>query len=544
MAARTAIDLQELAIRRTGDGPPGLAPRRRVVSRYVVPGLLIAGFLSVLGWTARDVYLSRQPVTVVPVYMSRAEIQTGGTPLFNAAGWVEPRPTPIRVAALASGVVDELLVVEDQPVRRGEPLARLVTEDAQLMLEQAWSVERLREAEIEEARAALRAAQTNLEIPAHLELPVAQAEAAVAAVEAELSNLPHQLSRAEARLRLAKVDLETKQQARQSLSGIVIQQAQSEFDAAEAEVAELTRRKPVLEQQRQALIRNRDAAARRLELLVDERQAVAEAEARLAAAQARLQEAQVAVAEARLRLDRMTIESPLDGRILNLVALPGTQLSSGPAPMEGADSSTVVTMYDPHSLQVRTDVRFEDLPQTGRDQPVEIRSPAVAQPLRGRVLFLTGYANIQKNTLEVKVSIDDPPDVLKPEMLVDVTFLSPDREPAEDETGEQYRLFVPRSLVQTDESGTFLWVADIAERIARRRRITLGAAQTPQFVEVSEGLTAASRLIASGGERLRDGDRIEITGEDNAVIAPAMRELTPQRRPVELAAPSTAGTSH
>ncbi|MGD9856353.1 MAG: efflux RND transporter periplasmic adaptor subunit, partial [Planctomycetaceae bacterium] len=463
----------------------------------------------------------------------------------NAAGWVEPRPTAIRVAALASGVVDELLVVEDQAVKQGEPIARLVAEDAELMLDQARSVERLREAEIDEAQAALTAAQTNLTIPAHLELPVAQADASLAAIETELSNLPHQLARAEARLRLATVDLDTKRQAKQSLSGIVIEQAQSESDAAQAEVNELTRRLPALEQQRQALIRNRDAAAKRLELLTEERRAVAEAEARLAAAQARLQEAQVAIAEAQLRLGRMTISSPVDGRVLNLIALPGAQLSSGPSRMEGADSNTVVTMYEPHRLQVRADVRFEDLPRTGRDHPVEIRSPALKEPLHGRVLFLTGYANIQKNTLEVKVSIDDSPEVIKPEMLVDVTFLAPDKEPAGEEPNEQYRLFVPRPLVDAGDAGAFVWVADVAERIARRQRITLGAAQSPAYFEVTEGLTAASRLISTGRERLQDGDRIDITGEDESLIAMDTRDTEiPRRRPADLAAPSIGRDAH
>ena len=64
--------------------------------------------------------------------------------------------------------------------------------------------------------AALVAAQTNFDVPAHLELPVAEADADLAAVQTELTNLPSQLVRAEARLRLAKIDLESKLAARDS----------------------------------------------------------------------------------------------------------------------------------------------------------------------------------------------------------------------------------------------------------------------------------------------------------------------------------------
>src|SRR5690606_37073400 len=189
-------------------------------------------------------------------------------------------------------------------------------------------------------------------------------------------------------------------------------------------------------------------------------------------------QAQVAVDEAKLRLSRMVIHAPVDGRILNLVALPGSQLTVGSVPMEGDDRSTVVKMYRPDQLQVRVDVRYEDLPQTRHGQPVEIRSPAVPQPLMGEVLFLTGFANIQKNTLEVKVSIEDPPNVLKPQMLVDVTFLAPESEAATPESSEQFRLFVPRALVHGDEGAAYVWLADVAEKVARRRAVTLGTSRS------------------------------------------------------------------
>ena len=515
MSTSPNVDLQDLAIRRETDGPGSFAPRRRVVSRVVVPGVLIAGFLSVLAWAARDHFLPRRPVTIVPVHVSLSAVQTAGTPLFNAAGWVEPRPTPIRVAALATGVVEELLVVEDQAVRAGEPIARLVDEDARLALRQAEAVVSLREAEVSEAVAALAAARTNFDVPAHLELPVAQAEAALAAIETELSNLPHQLARAEARFRLAKADLEARRASKGAVSDIAIEQAQSEFDAADAEVTELRRRHPVLTKQQVALSRSRDAAAKLLELKTDERQALAESEARLIGAKSQLAQAEALAAEVQLRLDRMTIFAPVDGRILNLITQPGSQLMIGPAQMENGDSSTVVTMYEPSRLQIRVDVRFEDLPRAGRGQPVEVRSPAVTTPLVGKVLFLTGFANIQKNTLEVKVSVEDPPPVLKPEMLVDVTFLAPKTETTDAEASEQFRLLVPRALVDQNEEGAFVWTADVAEQVARRRRVTLGVVETPQFLEITDGLTAGSRLIASDVDGLEDGERIRVTGENS-----------------------------
>ncbi len=508
-----SIDIKELARREHSPRTDSIHPRRHIFSRFVLPGVLIAGFLALFAWSTRDAYLPRKPVQVVPVLVSLADVQTAGTPLFKAAGWIEPRPTSIRVTALAPGVVRELLVVEDQQVSQGDPIAYLIDEDAKLEVELAEATLQLKQAELQEAEAALAAATTNLNVPAHLEAALAEVEATLAAIATELTNLPNQLQGAEARLQLARISLESKEAAL-SVPAILIDQARSDFGAAQADVNELEQRLPLLDQQRTALTRQRDALATRLELKTDEHEAVAIAESRVSAANARVHEAEVTLATVELRFERMTIPAPVDGRILNLIASPGMQLMTGLVVGENGDGGTVVTMYQPSQLQVRTDVRFEDLPRVIRDQPVMIESPALSAPLTGRVLFLTGFANIQKNTLEVKVSLDAPPEVIKPDMLVDVTFLAPEQETAAEASTSEYRIFVPRELVELEGDAASVWVADLAAQTAHRTPVTLGSIQTPELLEIAGGLSAGSRVISTGREDLEDGDRIEVVGED------------------------------
>jgi hypothetical protein len=76
------------------------------------------------------------------------------------------------------------------------------------------------------------------------------------------------------------------------------------------------------------------------------------------------------------------------------------------------------------------------------------------------------------------------------------------------------RLAVPRTLVENGPDGTRIWVADQAASLARHQRIQLGPALTADLVEVTEGLTAADKLIVAGREALMDGARITISGED------------------------------
>jgi multidrug efflux pump subunit AcrA (membrane-fusion protein) len=167
-------------------------------------------------------------------------------------------------------------------------------------------------------------------------------------------------------------------------------------------------------------------------------------------------------------------------------------------------------------LQVRVDVRFEDIPKVSLGQAVRINNPALSEPLAGRVLFISSVANIQKNTLGVKVAIDSPPPVFKPEMLVDVTFLAP--KPVGDASAAEQvtRLYVPQQSVQKDETGAYVWLADQSAGVAKQAMVTPGQAIDGGLVEVTSGLSMASRVIARGHEGLSAGDRIRVRGEELA----------------------------
>ena len=125
--------------------------------------------------------------TTVPVLVTQAAAGRAGAPLFQAAGWVEPRPTPIYATALTEGVIERLLVVEGQEVRAGEPVAHLIAADAELALQTAEADLQIHEAELAQGRAALAAAQTRFRQPVHLEAALAEAAVLVWALTCALT---------------------------------------------------------------------------------------------------------------------------------------------------------------------------------------------------------------------------------------------------------------------------------------------------------------------------------------------------------------------
>ncbi len=511
------VDLQQLAIDREPNETSNVSPGRHVVTRYMLPGALLLGFVILVAWSARDLAFPPQLVTVMPVHSSQGEVRLAGTPLFKAAGWIEPRPTPTRVAALAPGVVEELLVVEDQPVKKGEPVAEMVKDDAQLSVARAKAEQMLRAAELEEAQAALTAATTRLKQPVHLEAALGESEAALAKLNTELKNLPFNIRRAEADQDAAQKRYDAKAKSAGVVAGVDIDVAKSALDSANARVAQLRDSKTSLEKEQVALVSRRDALKTQLELLADEIKAKDVAAAHVKAATARLEQANVVVQEMELRLSRMTVRAPIDGRVFHLLGHPGSRVGSGMTQMIGHDGSTIVTLYRPKMLQARVDVRFEDITKVQLGQPVEISNAALPKPLIGKVLFVSSEADIQKNTLQVKVAIDDPPAVFKPEMLIDVTFLAPEQKDQPAKVQKELRIYVPQQLIQTEEAGKFVWVADQSAGVARKTTIQTGGNNGAGMIRVNSGLSISSRLIVSGSERLKDGARIRVTGEDSTL---------------------------
>jgi HlyD family secretion protein len=509
------VDLRELAVDR---GPKGSALRRprNWLTRYVIPAILLAGFAGLLGWSLRERWLPATPVTVVPVVATRAEVQAVDTPLFQAAGWVEPRPTPVIVSALVEGVVERLTVIEGQTVAANEPVAYLIDKDAKLAVRRGRADLDLRKAELAAAEAAQTAARQLLDDPIPRKAELAEAEAMLSKVETELASLPSMLEAARARRDFAERELESKKGAGDGVPAITIRRAESDLKVTASQIDELTRKQSALAREQDALTARRDVLQRQLALKIDEQRAADEAAANVAVAQAQIELAETALATAELALERMVVRAPIAGKILALTSRPGTKLM-GLAPAAMADASTVVTMYDPASLQVRADVRLEDVPRVVVAQRARIETPAVKEPLLGTVITATSIADIQKNTLQVKVAIDQPPPVIKPDMLVQVTFLAPPQPAGAGQSQPAMRIAAPLALIEGSGESASVWIADLTRSRAERRAIQLGSPISPELVEVKSGLAIGDRLIAQGRETLTEGQRIRITQEDESI---------------------------
>lgn len=474
----------------------------------VLPATLAVVTLGLLGWSSLASLTPTKEVRVAQILPALADVpddaqeasgvetaRPSAGKIVQAPGWIEPDPYPTAAIALADGVVREVLVLEGQSVRAGQPVAKLVTDDAALSLDAARSELRLAESELELAKARLVAAETDWENPVELDRAVGTTRAVLAELEAELDQLPSRIREAKATLvaKSQEAELLSKAAAAGSASEIEVIIADAAKEAQAAMVETLERQEAILAAKRDRAQADLRAAEENLRLRVQDRLAFDGARASVISAEARVERAKTAVAEAELRLSRMTVPAPIDGLVLRRLKSSGDKVMLG---MDDPSSSHIVEIYDPENLQVRADVPLAEASHVSVGQPCEIFCEVLPdRAFRGEVTRITNLADLQRNTLEVKVRILDPDPILKPEMLTRVRFLAGggDRRASESTQGTE-RFLVP--VTALDESGTVLV---IRERRGLRGRV---AAVTVERVEDVEG--DPSLAVVSGALRATD----------------------------------------
>jgi len=518
-------DLSQLADARLGGAKASSSdsyirlPKRRWLTRYALPVGLIAAAGSLLLYAAGETLKPSVAVRVVPVVVKAGAVAAAGEVVAQAPGWVEPDPFPIAVSALTDGVVQEVLVLEGQPVKAGDVVARLVPDDARLALAQAEAELAQRRAELAVAQATLEAAQREWDNPVELTRRVATAEAALSEKRAELQRWSAELAAEEALAGYYEAEfrrVEPLYEKGQASSIEYIQVRQRHLQQ-QATVAATRARRPILESQLEALEAELTAARENLRLRIADRRALDEARAAVERASASVAAAEAARDEAALRLERMEVRAPVDGVVMNRLAAPGSKLMLGG---DNPASAQVVRLYDPKHLQVRVDVPLVDAAKVGVGQEAEIIVEVLPDRIfRGRVTRIVNEADVQKNTLQVKVAIENPSPEIKPEMLARAKFLSAGTLDSRD-ARDLARLFIPESLVQRHGSEhVWVWLADQAQGIALQRSIKLGRGRLDGWIEVQEGLQPGDRLIDQAPEGLKNGQRLRIVGESTRFSA-------------------------
>ncbi len=383
-----------------------------------------------------------------------------GSVLFQASGWIEAAPLPIKVPALVSGVVESVEVLEGDAVEKGQVLVRLVKEDAELDLRTAIGQRDALEAKAE----------------AHLRDIVATQAEEQAAEKRIIAALARRNELADPARRLASLSVGNVSQGE-------VEQARLRVETQEAQVA--------------AVRASRQAMAIRLTQL----------EVLVGDFDGQLAEAEAEVDRKQLALERTEVKSPANGIVQRLLVVPGQKRMLY---MDAPDSSTVAILFQPDKLQARIDVPLEQAAKVLVGQPVRLKTDLLPDlSFQGLVTNLSGGADIQRNTLEAKVLLTDPHPRLRPEMLCRAEFLAEGRGQGNPTAGRALWIYSPEeALIAPDSESPFAWVVDPAGRTLEKRPLRLGQEVRDGYRRVLDGLRSGEKVVIHPPSDLQNGQRI------------------------------------
>ena len=499
----------------TQQSTPIPEPSRHWGTRVVLPGLIVLATTGLFAVAGRETFRSEVPVTVVPVMVKDdSEIALQEEVVVQAPGWVEADPFPMAASALADGVVQEVLVLEGDYVEKGQVIARLIDDDARIAVQRAEANADEKQAALEVAQANLQEAERNWEHPIELNRKLKTAEARLEETRAEFKRWPHRLARIEAETVYLQKELQRVEPlvAGGSANDIEVIRARQDLEARLAELEVVRLQESVLKAHINEWEAEVEAARMNFRLRIADTRALAEAAAAVAQARAMLLAAEADLDDARLRFERMTIRSPSDGKVMVRLAEPGAKLMLH---MDNPHSAQVARLYDPERLQVRVDIPLVDAAKVGVGQPAEIVVDVLPDRVyRGSVSRVVHEADVQKNTLQVKVAINDPTSEIKPEMLARARFFGRAESSIDNEEQNQYgSLLIPKSAVHGDEGSRYVWVGDQSNGTAVRTPITLGTRKIDDWVSITDGLQPGDRVITNPPRNLADGTPVRIMEE-------------------------------
>ena len=390
---------------------PYTTPTRRRLPAWLLPALLLIGFGGLFLLLLRDELMPAPAVQTVRAEYANPETpsepqEARATLLFRATGWIIPDPLPTAATTFIAGQVAEVPVVEGELVQQGQLIARLDTREYELALAHA-------QGELEAAEA--RAAATDAAL--------AEAEALLAALRERAENYARRHERM-ARLTSAAA---SEQQREDALHDFTEYQARLRAQEAALQIAGSS----------------------------------------AAQARAQVRAARAACDQARLNLSRCAIPAPISGRIMQLSAVPGGRLSPGG---ETVDMSTAALLYDPKHIALAADVPLDQAGKLCVGQQVRISCDVFPdREFCGRVASIYGKADQTRNTIRCRVSIDDPDDMLRPDMQCRGAFYSEgsiSSAPAPDESAASDLVRLPAEAIAADGS---VWVVSPQGTLLKRR---------------------------------------------------------------------------
>ncbi len=230
----------------------------------------------------------------------------------------------------------------------------------------------------------------------------------------------------------------------------------------------------------------------------------------LETARASFQAAQASLETARVGLREAALVAPISGIVAKRHALPGEKLSP---------EQQVLTIVDLQRLELAGAVGTHEVARLAPGMPVQVQVEGVDQPVAGRVARIAPAAEPGTRSIGVTIELANPKEQLRAGQYALARATLPD---------DTERLVLPASAVGQTSGQDHVWVIESGQ--LARRAVTVGRRDEREGrVEVLQGVTPASVVLAARFDNLREGAKALVVAAKSAPVASAAASTPTQR---------------
>jgi membrane fusion protein, multidrug efflux system len=227
-------------------------------------------------------------------------------------------------------------------------------------------------------------------------------------------------------------------------------------------------------------------------------------------ARASFQAAQASLETARVGLREAALVAPISGIVAKRHALPGEKVSP---------EQQVLTIVDLQRLELAGAVGTHEVARLAPGMPVQVQVEGVDQPVAGRVARIAPAAEPGTRSIGVTIELPNPREQLRAGQYALARATLPD---------DTDRLVLPASAVGQTSGQDHVWVIESGQ--LARRAITVGRRDEREGrVEVLQGVTPASVVLAARFDNLREGAKALVVAARSAPVASAAASTPTQR---------------
>ncbi|BAH44189.1 putative efflux system [Brevibacillus brevis NBRC 100599] len=206
--------------------------------------------------------------------------------------------------------------------------------------------------------------------------------------------------------------------------------------------------------------------------------------------EASVQQAQVSLQNAREQLANATVTSPINGYISSVSGAVGQMAGQQP----------VVVVVNTNPLLVKANLSEADITKVKVGTTVKVNVQSTGKTIDAKVTAMSPIMDSQLKAYPVEITIPNPSNELKSDMVVNVTF------PSVGESGAK-SIVVTRGAV-FDRDGK-QYVFKLEGDIAKQVEVTTGKSSSDQ-IEILTGLSAGDKIVVKGQTLLQDGGKVTI----------------------------------